>query len=274
MFALFDRRVAVRVAGVVLVALVAATMVGSGIGAGLLVVTGVATMTSATVVARGDRQLGMDVLFAPVIGIAGIGLAAMIWLGGQVIGRWEAAIEAGILESGRQAIAPYRAFGVRQETLAAMEALYGDIARGVVAVWPALAALGIWLGVWLSLRLLGRWGRVGSDLGRRLVPRPFERFRPPELLVWPLIAGLAGLWSDVYWVQRAAGNVALALGVVYWMTGLALAWWWLGRRGLGTIARLALVGLAMFLAPFAAAWLAIGLADVWLGFREREEQTS
>jgi Mg2+/citrate symporter len=57
------------------------------------------------------------------------------------------------------------------------------------------------------------------------------------------------------------------------MTGLALTWWWLGRRGLGTVARVALIGpVAVFLIPFAAAtWLAIGLADVWLGFREREQ---
>ncbi|HJU86601.1 MAG TPA: hypothetical protein VJ788_04445, partial [Gemmatimonadota bacterium] len=60
--------------------------------------------------------------------------------------------------------------------------------------------------------------------------------------------------------------------LVYAITGFALTWWWLGRRGMGTIARLALVGVAMlFLAPFAAAWLTIGLADVWLGFREREQ---
>jgi Mg2+/citrate symporter len=34
-----------------------------------------------------------------------------------------------------------------------------------------------------------------------------------------------------------------------------------------------LIGLAaMFLTPFvAAAWLTMGLADVWLGFREREQ---
>ena len=170
-------------------------------------------------------------------------------------------------------IAQYRAFGMSEEALAAMEALMADLARGLIAIWPALAALAIWLGVWLALRLLGRWGRVGSDLGRRLTPRPFERFRPPEVLVWPLIAGLAGLWSGADWVQRAAANAALALGLVYAMTGLALTWWWLGRRGLGAVARFALVGLAaMFLTPFvAAAWLTIGLADVWLGFREREQ---
>lgn len=272
MFALFDRRVSARVAGVVMVALVSALMVGTGIGIAILAVAGAATVASAAAVARGDRQLGMDALVAPVLGIAGIGFAAAIALGGEAIGRWEAAFEAEIVESGRGAIAPYRAFGMREETLAAMEALFADMARVVVAVWPALAALGIWLGVWLSLRLLGRWGRVGSDLGRRLTPRPFEGFRPPELLVWPLIAGLAGLWSSTSGVQRAAGNAALALGLVYAMTGFALTWWWLGRRGMGTIARLVLVGLSMlFPPPFVVAWLTLGLADVWLGFREREQ---
>lgn len=273
MFALFDRRVGVRVAGVVVVALVSALLVGTGIGIAFLAVAGAAAVVSSTVVDRGDRQLGMDVLVAPALTIAGIGFAAALALGGGSMERWETALGAGIAEGGRRAIAQYRAFGMGEETLAGLEALTADVARGVVAIWPALAALAIWLGVWLALRLLGRWGRVGSDLGRRLTPRPFERFRPAEVLVWPLIAALAGLWSDAGWVQRASANAALALGLVYAMTGLALTWWWLGRRGLGAIARYALIGLAAtFLTPFvAAAWVTIGLADVWLGFREREQ---
>ncbi len=272
-FALFDRRVAARVAGVVVVALVSALMVGTGIGVALLVVAGAATLAGAAVVARGERQLGMDVLVVPALASGGIGFAVALAFGGEAMGRWEAALAAGISEGGRRAIAQYRAFGMNEETLVGLEALTADVARGLVAVWPALAALTIWLGVWLAHRLLGRWGKVGSDLGRRLTPRPFERFRPPELLVWPLIAGLAGLWSDSDWIQRVAANAALALGLVYAMTGLALTWWWLGRRGLGKIARVALVGLtAMILTPFVAAvWLTLGLADVWLGFREREQ---
>ena len=272
MFALFDRRVAARVVGVVVVAMVSALMVGTGIGVALLAIAGAATVVCASIVARGERQLGMDVLVAPALTIAAIGFAAALALGGESMRQWEAAVGAEIAEGGRRVIAQYRAFGMSEEALAGIEALMADLARGLMAIWPALAALAIWLGVWLALRLLGRWGRVGSDLGRRLTPRPFERFRPPEVLVWPLIAGLAGLWSGADWVQRAAANAALALGLVYAMTGLALTWWWLGRRGLGAVARFALVGLAaMFLAPFvAAAWLTIGLADVWLGFRDRE----
>ena len=272
MFALFDRRPAVRAAGVVVVALVAALMVGSAIGIAFLAVAGSATVVGATVVARGDRQLGMDVLVAPALAAAGIVFTTALSLGGEAVGRWEAELGAAIAQSGERAIAPYRAFGVGEETLASMEAVYASMAQGLVAIWPALAALAIWLGVWLALRLLGRWGRVGSDLGRRLTPRPFEWFRPPEVLVWPLIAALAGLWSGADWLQRASANTALALGLVYAMTGLALTWWWLGRRGLGTIARLALVAPALILAPLVAAvWLTIGLADVWLGFREREQ---
>ena len=274
-FALFDRRPAVRAAGAVVAALVAALMVGSAIGIAFLAVAGATTVVGATVVARGDRQLGMDLLVAPALAAAGIGFATALSLGGGAVGRWEAELGAAIAQSGERAIAPYRALGVGEETLASMEAVYTGMAQGVVAIWPALASLAIWLGVWLALRLLGRWGRVGSDMGRRLTPRPFERFRPPEILVWPLIAGLAGLWSGADWVQRAAANAALALGLVYAMAGLALTWWWLGRRGMGTIARLALVAPALILAPLVAVvWLTIGLADVWLGFREREEQTS
>ncbi|HEU4464187.1 MAG TPA: DUF2232 domain-containing protein, partial [Gemmatimonadota bacterium] len=243
-FALFDRRLAARTAGVVVVALVSALMVGTGVGIALLAVAGAATVVCASVVARGEGQLGMDGIVAPALTIAGIGFAAALAFGGEWMGRWEAALGAGISEGGQRAIAQYRSLGMSEESLAGLEALMADFARGLLAIWPALAALAIWLGVWLALRLLGRWGRVGSDLGRRLTPRPFERFRPPEALVWPLIAGLAALWSNADWVQRAAANTALALGLVYAMTGLAVSWWWLGRRGLGAVARFALLGLA------------------------------
>jgi hypothetical protein len=272
-FALFDRRLGARAAGVVVVALVAALMAGSGIGIALLGVGAAVTIVCATAVARGDRQLGLDLLVVPALATAGLGLAAALAFGVDAVARWEAALEAGVAEGGRRAVEQYRAFGMGAESLAALEALSADVAAGLVAVWPALAALALWLGVWIAHRLLGRWGRVGSGLERRLTPLPFEGFRPPEALVWPLIAGLAGLWTDVAWVQRIAANAALALGVVYAIAGLAILWWWLGRRGMGTAWRIALVGIsALFLTPFAAAaWVTIGLADVWVGFRQREQ---
>jgi hypothetical protein len=272
-FALFDRRIGARVAGVFVVALVSALMVGTGIGIAFLAVAGAATLACAFVVARGDRELGMDGLVAPALATAGVGFAAAFAFADEAMRRWEAVLGSTTEEEIGRIIARYRDLGMAEESMAVMESLMGNAGRALVAIWPALAALTLWLGVWLALRLLGRWGRVGSDLGRRLSPRTFERFRPPELLVWPLIAVLAGLWSSADWVQRAAANAALALGLVYGLTGFALTWWWLGRRGLGSFARLALIGVAALLViPLVvAAWLAIGLADIWVGFREREQ---
>jgi hypothetical protein len=233
------------------------------------------TVVSAAVVARGDRPLGMDTLLAPALATAGLALAAVVAVGGAAVTGWETALAAGVAEGGRRAVEQYRAFGMSPDSLAALEALTEDVARALVAIWPSLAAVALWLGAWLGHRVLGRWGRVSTGLARRLAPRPFERFRPPEGAVWPLILGLAGLWADVPGLHRAAVNVALALGLVYVLAGLAVTWWWLGGRGMGSIGRTVLVGLAaLFLTPFAvAAWVAIGLADVWLGFRERESNS-
>lgn len=272
LFALLDRRVAARAAGVVVVALVAALMVGSTMGGVLLGVGAGVTVVSAAVVARGDRPLGMDTLLAPALATGGLALAAVVTIGGEAVTRWESALAEGVAQGGRRAVEQYRAFGMSSDSLVALEALTRDVAEALVAVWPALATLALWLGAWLGHRVLGRWGRVSANLARRLAPRPFERFRPPEAAVWPLILGLVGLWADIPGVHRAAVNVALALGLVYALAGLAITWWWMGRRGMGSVGRTVLVGLvALFLTPFAAAaWVAIGLSDVWLGFRERE----
>ena len=207
---------------------------------------------------------------------SGIGLATAFVFGVKVIARWEGAFEAKLVEEWQGVVELYRAFGMSAESLEALGPLWADTAAGLVAVWPALSALGLWLGVWVAHRLLGRWGRVGSDFGRRLTPLPFERFRPPEVLMWSLIAVLLGFWTEVEWISRAATNVALALGVVYAIAGLAIFWWWLSRRGMGTAWRIALVIIPVVLFPpiivFAvAAWVTIGLADVWMGFREREQ---
>ena len=274
LFALFDRRLGARVVGVVVVALVAALMVPSAIGTALLAAGVAVTVVCAAVVARGERRLGMDVLVAPALGTAAVALVVVLTAARGAVSAWESALAASVTEGGRRAIEQYRAFGMSAESLAALEAIARDVAAALVAVWPALAALALWLGVWLAHRLLGRWGRVAPALGRRLAPRPFERFRPGEAAVWPLIAGLAGLWADAPWLHRAAANATLAFGVVYAMTGLAVTWWWLGRRDMGSLGRAVLIGvMVLFLTPFAvaAAWLMIGLADVWLGFREREE---
>lgn len=272
-FALFDRRLAARAGGAVVVALVAAVMLSTRFG-GVMLATGAAVaIVSGAFVARGDGQLGLDMLAAPALATAGIALIAVMALAGEAVAAWEAALERGVLEGGRRAVEQYRAFGMGAESLDALAALSGDVAAALIAVWPALVALALWLGAWLGLRLLGRWGRVPSPLGRRLVPRPFERFRPAEGAVWPLIAALAGMWVDATSLHRVAVNVALALGVVYAVAGLALTWWWLGRRGMGALWRAALVGVAtVFLTPFvAAAWVTIGLADVWVAFRDREQ---
>lgn len=273
LFALFDRRLGARVVGVVVVALVAALMVPSAIGTALLAAAVVVTVVCAAVVARGERRLGMDVLVGPALGTSAVALVVVLTAARGAVAAWESALATGVTEGGRRAIEQYRAFGMSAESLATLEAVARDVAAALVAVWPALAALALWLGVWLAHRLLGRWGRVAPALGRRLAPRPFDRFRPGEAAVWPLIAGLAGLWADAPWLHRAAANATLAFGVVYAMTGLAVTWWWLGRRGMGSVWRAVLIGLVLlFLTPFAAAaWLMIGLADVWLGFREREE---
>jgi hypothetical protein len=177
----------------------------------------------------------------------------------------------GVAEGGQAALDQYRALGMNPETLAALEGALATLAAWMVRLWPALAALAVWLGAWLAGRLLARWGRIAPDLGRRLTKRPFSTFAAGEPFAWLLIAALAGLWVPAAAIELVAANAALVAIVMFALDGLAVAWWWLERRRVSIALRVVALVLALgFALPVAAAaMVAIGLADHWIQFRDR-----
>lgn len=267
-FLAYDRRVALRAVALVVAALCVLLALAAPGGVVMVMMAAGAMVASLAAVARG-REATLGALAPPVLAGAGAGLGLGFLAAPAAVAAWESMLGRGVTEGGSAALERYRDLGMDPEALAMLQELFGTVADWTVRLWPAFAALALWLGAWFGLRLLARWGRVTERVASRLGGRPFTQFAVGEPVAWLLIAGLAGLWIPV--VARAAANAALVAATLFALDGLAIVWWWLDRRGAGLTIRLVGLGLAFaFALPLAAACvIVLGVADVWLQFRRR-----
>jgi len=267
-FAVHDRRVAVRVAALAL-ALPCVLLALAAPGGAVLVAMAVGALAASLAWIGRGRGAALGALAPPVLAGAGAGLALALVAVPGAVAAWEAMLRRGVAEGGAAALATYRDLGMDPEALAALETLLAAVADWTVRLWPGFAALALWLGAWLAWRLLARWGRTPPALAARLARRDFAEFAVGESVVWLLILGLGGLWVPP--VARAAANAVLVGAILFALDGFAVVWWWFDRRGAGLVVRL--IGLALALAfalpILAAAMILVGLADVWLQFRDR-----
>lgn len=125
---------------------------------------------------------------------------------------------------------------------------------------------------------------VGTVIGRKPRPSgitPLAAFKPPEALVWPLIAGLAlvllSLVAPIGLLELAGWNLLQAMLFVYGLAGLgilrALAERFSVPRGMRTLAWVVLAALAS--TPGANAALTVllsglGVSETWINYRHRE----
>lgn len=274
-FVLHDRRPGARVAAG-LVALAAAAMAAAGPGGiALLVAAGIAIGLATARLWRGIRP-DLGALVWPTIAGGGLAAGAAIGLDPDRIEAWETALGEAVGTGAGQAVDRYRDIGLDPGAIEGLESMATAAATWVVRLWPALVAVGVWLGVWFAYRMLARWGRPPRRVARHLRRRPFARTRPPDAFVWVPVLALAALWLPLDGARRAAENALLAGAVVYGLTGLAIGVWWADRANVGTGVRLvALVLLTLFLPPvLVVGCVALGVADVWIEIRERHETTS
>jgi len=135
---------------------------------------------------------------------------------------------------------------------------------------PALAVLMAVAGGTLAVQ----WHRRITDRATE-GSRPFRAFTVSDFLVWAVIAGLGLYLADMGrpYTTLALNGLAV-LAVLYGIRGAAVVWAIaLERRGWQPLV-LALVG-GLLLFPFVAASLVlVGLADTWIGFRQRAARLS
>lgn len=192
-------------------------------------------------------------------GVAVVALARIAW--GQNLGdalHWEAT---------RQASWSMR-FLV--ELRPEVYALFEPVVRFVSDTVPATLLLQTLAGLALAWQWHARLAR--RPLGPPLAP--FREFRFGDHWVWAVVAALA-VWVTPFFagLNTAALNLAVVLGVLYFVRGLAIAAVFAGALGvsvgalvLGAAAAALLAVPLLFLIPGLAT---LGVTDTWLEFRRR-----
>lgn len=159
----------------------------------------------------------------------------------------------------------YQRLNLSEATLQAMKEALNDMKSVVARFWPGLAAaslLGfVWMNVWLSDRLLCRYGLQGFQFG------DLSRWSLPEPLVWlPVSAG--GLVVLPYFGPRTVGiNLLIFLSLVYFFQGLAIVSFYVKKYGLSRLMRLLLYSLICIQTYMIIIVAMVGLFDVWADFR-------
>ena len=112
---------------------------------------------------------------------------------------------------------------------------------------------------------------------------PLARFRPPEALIWPLIAGLAlvllALVTPLGPLELAGWNLLLCMLFVYGLAGLGILRFLMERfgapRGMRVAGAVMLVLLAFVPAANAALAVlipALGVSQTWIDYRKIERK--
>jgi hypothetical protein len=111
--------------------------------------------------------------------------------------------------------------------------------------------------------------RIGERIGLSLpAAPPMRRWRLWESFIWALIAALAGLLVGAGMVRDLAVNVALVLGLLFAVQGLALIRHLLWRLGVQRFLVVLVYALLAFTSGLSLMFLALlGLGDTWFDWR-------
>jgi uncharacterized protein YybS (DUF2232 family) len=211
------------------------------------------------------RSIVYTVTINSVLLIAAV-VAFGIWTGADLQGTMLKGIAAGT----DQAISAYSKQGIGKEDLEALAQSIKQAGELIARIFPALLLISFGsvaaMNMALFFRLAARW------LPNLPQPEGFSRFRNPEMLVWVLIvAGFAMLLPHPD-IQRAALNVLVVCGFIYFLQGLAVIMSFFQRMAVPTLAR-TIFWLFLMIQPYLTLAVAfLGVFDIWADFRTPKEK--
>ncbi len=101
-----------------------------------------------------------------------------------------------------------------------------------------------------------------------------KTFRMPDGFVWFIIASGLAFFADHYllhagWLKTVGLNGLIAFGAIYFFQGLAVVSFYLGRVRMKFVRIAAYMSIIIFFQSMGLVLVGLGLADVWLHFRDR-----
>jgi len=139
-----------------------------------------------------------------------------------------------------------------------------NIAATLLRILPAVGTLNLLLVAGISLLFLRR---MAVQRSLTLSIEPFQHFRVPEILIWPLIAAGFSLLATTPLITTPALNVVSVLAVLYFCQGLAVLLTMIGRTSYAAVLKVMLIAV-LLLQPYLAPVVAfIGIFDLWGDFR-------
>lgn len=154
-----------------------------------------------------------------------------------------------------------------EEAMEKVEELTRSMVRWSFSVLPAVTLVYLLTLTTVSYRigalLLGRFGPPAR------IPSLFSRWRAPFGLVWMFAVSLGLVLLTDGALQRVGANGLTFAGAIYFIQGLSILAWLLGRMRLHWLLRAAMLAVAVFIALpfFLLATLSLGLFDSWFDFR-------
>ena len=238
-----------------------------GIAAGFVIVLGLLVL-SATAISQGQDPVtfGRNLINKQVT--AAMQMSEAILTGKPLPEEPEQSLDG--LErrdEGGQGPAPvYRGETDQLTTGPGQESEFKELARFVIAAFPALVVMGVVLAAWanfmLARRLLqkvGTWPGAEYDL---------KRWLAPDQLVWVVIGCGVGSFLSLGWIKVLCLNGLLVLGLIYFFQGLAIVAFWMERFNAPTFVRTIIYILVAFQYHLTLGVSALGLFDMWFDFRK------
>lgn len=198
--------------------------------------------------------------------IVALAVAYGFWSGTDL----QATLLKGIERSTEQAIAIYSKQGLSTEDLEMLTQGIRQAGTLIARLFPALllVALGSIAALNMSalFRLAARW------LPNLPQPDRFQAFRNPDILVWVVIVAGFSMLLPQPDLQRAALNLLLVSGFIYFLQGLAVVLAFFQRIAVPPLARF-IFWLALTFQPYLVLAIAfLGIFDIWADFRRPKEK--
>ncbi len=165
----------------------------------------------------------------------------------------------------------YESMGISAEHIQTIEQSADLIREVIVRLMPAGAAILALMVTWVTL-LMGRAllrsrEMAFPDYG------PLSYWKPPEVLVWVVIACGVGVMMPDLTIKTIAINGLLVTLTVYFLAGIAIVAWFFEKKGIPRLVRVFLYSLIVMQQLFLLLVIGLGLFDVWLDFRKLEPKT-